>query len=259
MLEVTINGVKEQVPQCTCGKCIVRRLRKPFWTDLPYTKDLGSTYNKDYPWKRPLKTKPPFYNRAVHTGYENSFKPSLPNGHISEMKSKYRPYSVDPNDYKKESKSTPCYSSPFIAGTTYDNFFPDWGSIAGEKPKPIPYSLLQIPLRGNSNYGENYIKHPDKFYKQRDPALFTAPTLKFFGDIKPETSYDTTYKPINLNQPLYFPKENDKNPYFTSNAFYHPTVPPDESTYKAHYKEYEDGMCKLRIYLNARGMKHLVI
>ena len=36
MLEVTIDGVKTKVPQCTCGKCIVRRLRKDFFTSFPY-------------------------------------------------------------------------------------------------------------------------------------------------------------------------------------------------------------------------------
>ena len=31
------------------------------------------------------------------------------------------------------------------------------------------------------------------------------------------------------------------------------------TTYKTDYIEYDDKMCKLRQYLNARGMKHLVI
>lgn len=258
MIEVTINGIKQMVPECTCGKCIVRRLRKDFFTQLPYSKDLGSTYTKDYPWKTPVKT-PAYYNRSMHTGFENSYKPSLPNGHLSEMKAKYRPFSVDPKRFKKE--QTPVYSEPFIGGTTYDRFYPNWGAITSTKPEEVPYGSLVIPLRGNSNYRQNYIKYPDKYYQSREPLNFNPSTLKFYGDIKPDTTYRTTFKPIDLNQPSYFPKEKDENPYLKSNAFISADVPPDnyESTYKNHYVPYEDKMCKLRKYLNARGMKYLVI
>jgi hypothetical protein len=40
MLEVEIDGVKTHVPQCTCGKCIVRRERKNEDPVIPYNKDL---------------------------------------------------------------------------------------------------------------------------------------------------------------------------------------------------------------------------
>ena len=51
MLEVTIDGKKTKVPPCTCGKCIVRRLRKNFFNSFPYGKDLNTTYKNDYDWK----------------------------------------------------------------------------------------------------------------------------------------------------------------------------------------------------------------
>ena len=61
MLEVEINGVKTIVPQCTCGKCIVRRLRQNMGSNIPYSKNLDSTYTIDYPWKNTLKDTG-FYN-----------------------------------------------------------------------------------------------------------------------------------------------------------------------------------------------------
>ena len=51
MLDVSINGKYQTVPKCTCGKCIVRRLRKDFFNPLPYGKNLNTTYKDDYDWK----------------------------------------------------------------------------------------------------------------------------------------------------------------------------------------------------------------
>lgn len=51
MLDVSIDGKFQTVPKCTCGKCIVRRLRENLFTPFPYAKDLASTYKDDYDWK----------------------------------------------------------------------------------------------------------------------------------------------------------------------------------------------------------------
>ena len=32
-----------RLPFCTCGKCIVKRTRKDFFTSFPYNKNLSST------------------------------------------------------------------------------------------------------------------------------------------------------------------------------------------------------------------------
>lgn len=258
MIEVTINGIKTKVPECTCGKCILRRQRINFFENPPYSKDLGSTYTKDYPWKKPYKV-PVYYNRSMHTGYENSYKPFIPNSHISEMKSKYRPYTVDPIKFKKQ--STTVFSEPFIGGSSYNYQYPNWGSINTAKTEEVPYPQLIIPLRGQSNYHENYIQYPDKYYQARDPLNFNKSTLKFYGDIKPDTSYNTSYKPIDLNQPNYFPKEKLDNPYLKSYAFINPDAPDNfGTTYNTHYVLYDDDkMCKLRKYLNERHMRYLII
>ena len=48
------------VPNCTCGKCIVKRMRKDFFENFPYGKNLGSTYTTDFDWKFNQKN-PDFY------------------------------------------------------------------------------------------------------------------------------------------------------------------------------------------------------
>ena len=58
MLDVSINGKFQTVPKCTCGKCIVRRLRENLFTPFPYAKDLASTYKDDYDWKTNPKEGP---------------------------------------------------------------------------------------------------------------------------------------------------------------------------------------------------------
>ena len=258
MLEVTIDGIKTKVPQCTCGKCIVRRLRKDFFTSFPYSKDLGSTYTIDYPWKTRIKD-PGYYNRSMHTGFENSYKEHLPNGMISEMKSKYLPYKIDLDHLKKDPAQI--YSIPFIGRSTNEVMFPNWGSITSEKKEEVKLPDINVPFRGNSNYLENYVKYPDKFYQGREPLNFAKATLKFYGNIKPDTTYRTSYKPVDFNQPHYFPKDKDVNPNLKSFAFMPADFPPDnfDTTYRRAYVDYEDKMCKLRQYLNARGMRYLVI
>ena len=251
MLEVTIDGVKTKVPPCTCGKCIVRRLRKDFFESLPYSKDLGSTYTKDYPWKNPYKN-PIYYNRSMHTGFENSYKPAILGGHISEMRDKYRPYKTDPTAFKKVGHQVT--SKPFIGNTTYDIEFPDWGSINTSKNKEVPYPAVVVPLRGESDYHRNYIKYPDKYYKPREPYNFNHSNMRFYGNLKPDTTYRTSYVPKEIP-----PKESTDNPFLKSNAFVSADAPPENTTYHDHYVEYDHSMCELRKYLNARGMPYLVI
>ena len=101
MLDVEIDGVRTRVPQCTCGKCIVRRQRKNEDPSIPYNKDLQSVYTSDYPAKRPIKDKG-FLNRAKLTGFQNSYKETLPGGLTSTMKGDYVPYDVNLEDPKKK-------------------------------------------------------------------------------------------------------------------------------------------------------------
>ena len=95
MMEVTINGKLTKVPPCTCGKCIVRRLRKDFFTSFPYNKDLASTYKNDYDWKTNTPDNPDeVYNRSKHNGFEGAYREHIPTSLISTMKMDYKPFKV---------------------------------------------------------------------------------------------------------------------------------------------------------------------
>ena len=54
MLKVSINGKITHVPECTCGKCIVRRKLQKLDPSLPYH-NIRSIYTSDYPPKKGIK------------------------------------------------------------------------------------------------------------------------------------------------------------------------------------------------------------
>ena len=256
MLEVTINGKPQKVPQCSCGKCIVRRLRKDFFTSIPYSRNLGSTYTIDYPWKSRIKD-PGYYNRSMHTGFDNSYKEHLPNGMLSEMKAQYTP--KQPDAFNNFRYSTEVYIKPFIGRSMNEVMFPNWGAVTSTRKEDVKLPEINVPFRGSSNYVDNYVKYPDKHYASRDPLNFAKATLKFYGNIKPDTTYKTSYKPIDYNQSHYFSKDKEENPNLKSIAFVNPEEMGINTTYKEHYIKYEDDTCKLRKYLNSIGMKYLVL
>ena len=170
MLEVEIDGVKTHVPQCTCGKCIVRRQRKNEDPIIPYNKDLSSIYTSDYPPKNPIRQNG-FLNRAKLTGFENSFKETLPGGLTSTMKGEYIPYDIKLENPKKTSYEI--YSGPFTGPTTNEVNYLNWGSSAASKIKQTTFPDIKIPLRGNSDYHDNYVEYPKENYKKREPFKIT--------------------------------------------------------------------------------------
>ena len=249
MLDVEIDGVRTRVPQCTCGKCIVRRQRKNEDPSIPYNKDLQSVYTSDYPAKRPIKDKG-FLNRAKLTGFQNSYKETLPGGLTSTMKGDYVPYDVNLENPKKTTYEI--YSGPFTGPTTNDVNYLNWGSSGAEKIKTTKFPEIKIPLRGNTNYNENYIKYPTEQYKMREPYKMTD-SQKPHGKLADDTTYNTDYVPHELSNERFKPLQNSN--------FISAENPPDnfDTTYRINYIDYDDKMCRLRKYLNARGMRYLVI
>jgi hypothetical protein len=258
MLEVTINGQKTFVPPCTCGKCIVRRLRKDFFNGFPYSKDMASTYKDDYPWKTNDPENPDdVYNRAKHSNFDGQYKENIPTSLMSTMKMDYRPFKVKSTEPKK--KEVDDFKIPFMGKSVYKKEYPNWGAMT-----PVPDSPedaipdIQVPLRGISNYNENYVKHPDEYYKKGDPLNFSKPTLKFDGDLDPRTTYNEAYKPVDNTF-------RDDNPFNAAKGENTALMSADnapgafDTTYKRDYKKYGSGMCELRKYLNARNMRYLVI
>ena len=249
MLQVKIDGQLTLVPECTCGRCIVRRKRGKLNATMPYN-NIQSIYTSDYPPKNVIKD-PGFFNRSKHSTVGNFYKGNLPGNYKSTMKKDYLPFEVDTE--KIDKTKNPGINAPFIGETSYGVQYPNWG-----KPNPAAVEeshcrKKDLPLRGKSNYNENYIPYPDN--KIRKPVKREGQLTKPFGKLNDETTYKNAF----VEHPL-FPQESEK-PNEYPPTFLGEEFPPDnfESTYKNDYINYDDGMCRLRIYLNARGMRFLVI
>ena len=192
MLDVEIDGVRTRVPQCTCGKCIVRRKRLMEDPSIPYNKDLASIYTSDYPPKKPIKDAG-FLNKAKLTGFDNQYKETLPGGLTSTMRGDYVPYDIDLKDPSK--KIYDFYSGPFTGPTTNEVNYLNWGSTGSAPIKATTFPEIRIPLRGDSNYNENYVKHPTESYKVRDP-IRPIDSQKPHGKLADTTTYNNDYVPI---------------------------------------------------------------
>ena len=250
MLKVSINGKVTHVPECTCGKCIVRRKLQKLDPSLPYN-NIRSIYTSDYPPKKGLKD-PGFYNRSKHNGFENTYKGKIPDLYKTTMKQDYLPFDVGIEKVVKNPKGP--LKAPFVGQTTYDYEYPDWGKASPNPKELMAFPDIQIPLRGITNYKENYVPYPNN--KVRNPVKKEGELTKPFGPFKDETTYGTDYVPKEAD-PGDFGEDPNKIPI----AFLAADFPPDafNTTYRDHYINHDDGMCRLRKYLNARGMRYLVI
>ena len=250
MLKVSINGKVTHVPQCTCGKCIVRRKLQKLEPSLPYS-NIRSIYTSDYPPKKGLKD-PGFYNRSKHNGFENTYKGKIPDLYKTTMKQDYLPFEVGLEKVDKNPKGP--LKAPFVGQTTYDYEYPDWGKSVPNPKEMMAFPDIQIPLRGITNYKENYVPYPNN--KVRNPVKKEGELTKPFGPFKDETTYGTDYIPKEAPQDD-FGEDPNKIPI----AFLAADFPPDafNTTYRDHYINHDDDMCRLRKYLNARGMRYLVI
>jgi hypothetical protein len=254
-MNVEIDGKRVTVPICTCGKCIVKRMRKNFFTSFPYNPNLSSVYGTDYPPKSAPKNGD-MYNRAKHTGFEGVHKEHLPTSLMSTMKSDFKPFKVQLEEDKPTEQNVE--SVPFYGRSSYETHYPNWGSTLIGKEKPVPQPDIKVPLRGNSNYKENYTKYDPNFYKKRDPTNFAKDTLQFFGDVHPETTYGTSFQPVDRNQPHYFPKESFKKTDIEKSNLIPTDFPTPDTLYQSDYKPFGN-KCKLAEYLNKKGMKSLEI
>ena len=136
MLKVRINGKITHVPECTCGKCIVRRKLSKLDPSMPYH-NIRSIYTSDYPPKKAYQT-PGFYNRSKHNGFENTYKGNIPDLYKSTMKKDYNPFEVGIEKVDKRPKEP--LKAPFSDQTTYNYEYQNWGPA-----NPNPHELLSFP------------------------------------------------------------------------------------------------------------------
>ena len=260
-LDVSISGHLRTIPKCTCGKCIVRRLRENFFTPFPYSKNLASTYKDDYDWKTNPKTNPDDdYNRSKHNSFEGAYKEHIPTSLISTAKMCFKPFKVKLEDKKKPDEEP--FKIPFVGRSTYDRHYPSWGKLVPTGDDTKPAEEINVPLRGVPNYKESYPRYDDKYYTNAEPLNFSKPTLRFDGTLDPRTTYNEAYKPTDLSNKNYFPDDQLINgAKGESTALMSGPNAPGilGTTYRRDYVPYDDKMCKLRKYLNARGIRYLVI
>lgn len=267
-MKAVINGKEEIVPLCTCGKCIVKRLRKDHFLSYPYNKNTKSIYNQDYPdqtqLSKVLNDPKHIYNKSKGCNFDNNFRENVPTSLIPTYKNDYKPFKVEakPNVPKKiEFKEEP----PFFGDSSYNKDYPNWGSTLEDKAPLEKVPDIKVPLRGKSNYTESYPFHPTESYNPHDynKKIIPKSNLKFHGDLNPDTSYNNSFKPVDFNQPHYFNNDNKpKNNNFKTVDFLPDESCPNnfESTYNSTIGNYKDNEeCKLRQYLRKRGMTCLVI
>lgn len=259
--DVIMDGKCQTIPSCNCGKCVVRRRRGNANPSFPYNKNLSSTYVDDYNWKTNEKDDPnKVYNRAKHNSFESGYKEHIPSTLVSTAKMSFRPFKVKREDQKAPTDEG--YKMPFIGRSTYGRSYPSWGKISPTTSTIAKPEDINVPLRGASNYKESYPRYNDRYYQNPEPLNFMKPTLKFDGELDPRTTYLEDYKPNDLGNKNYFPDEEPinlakgENNVLKSAPFAPGTL---GTTYKTDYVPYDDTMCKLREYLNKRGMRYLVI
>jgi len=98
-MKVEIDGKLQEVPKCTCGKCLVKRLRKEHFLSYPYNKGLKSIYKNDYPQhtlSKSLNDPKNLYNKAVGSpGFDGVFREHIPTSLLSTHKMDYKPFKVN--------------------------------------------------------------------------------------------------------------------------------------------------------------------
>jgi hypothetical protein len=233
-------------------------MRKDFFTSFPYNKNIGSTYTGDFDWKT-NQGNPDFYNRSKHSGFEGCYKEHLPTGLMSTMKFDYKPFKVKLEDKAAEEYKIP--SVPFFGRTSYQTQFPNWGSTIVGKKQDVTSPEIKVPLRGTSNYNQNYVQYDPDFYKKRDPTNFQKSTLEFYGKFNPDTTFNTSFKPVNFNQPHYFSKEKFRKTDVEKSSLIPAEFPKSnfESLYSQSFVDFKDKKCKLAEYLKKTGLKYLEV
>jgi hypothetical protein len=248
----------KHVPVCTCGKCIVRRLRTSLFPNFPYGKNIGSVYSKDFAWNDPLKL-PSVYNKSKHSGFENTYKEHLPTALISTNKFDYRPFKINPQPIKEQKLIID--SAPFSGSSTYNSTYLNWGSAGIPKNEKPQFHDIKIPLRGRSNYKESYFLYDPAFYNKGRAINFSKDTLEFYGKLKPDTTMKLSYRPVDFSDKHYF--NNDKIKRFEIEKCQLVPAPFPKSnfvsTYSTGYVDMNEKKCQLREFLNEKNIKYLEI
>lgn len=190
------------LPVCTCGTCLKSRLTQSNFTKFPYSKNLGTTYKNEFVWKEKENSKSVTYYKSKHSGFDDNYKEHLTSGLISTQKFDYKPFKIELDNIKQENHLV--QSLPFFGRSTYECAFPSWGSSMPGNQNKSEHCNINIPLRGKSNYSENYIQFDEKSYRPHTQAGYNKGTLDFFGKFSDYTTSRYNHRPITENEKKYF-------------------------------------------------------
>jgi hypothetical protein len=189
------------IPFCTCGKCVIKRGRKDHYLSLPYSSKLASIYQNDMNWKTPRQFGCE-YLKAKHSAMENCVRKNISGSMNSSNNIAYKPFKVCSEEVMSKKKDVK--SIPFYGGTTYENNFINYGSSRVSKGIASDPTEFKINFRGKSNYSIDYRLHDGDDYLKRDEKITHKPTLRFVGKVPADTEHRDNYLPIDYNQPCYF-------------------------------------------------------
>lgn len=254
-MNLEIDGEKVTVPLCSCGKCIIRRQRNPQHNLYSYSKNMGSTYLQDYESKEQTFS-PKYLNRSIRNCFEGSYREHLPAGLMSTMKFDFKPFRIKLEESKAESKLLDSF--PFWGKSTYNTFFPSYGSASNGNNAKEKLPRILVPFRGNSNYLENYKKYESEIYRNRDPTMMQTGSLNFKGFMSPETTLRDNFRPIDLKQKHYFSSEKPLKCEKEKTKIIPANYPNGDfkSTYENFYSSSKQD-CELARYLTKKGLKTL--
>jgi hypothetical protein len=246
------------LPVCSCGTCLKLRLSASNFTKFPYSKNLGTTYKKEFCWKNRENVKSVTYLRSKHSAFDNTHKEHLTSGLISTQKFDFKPFKME-IDTPKEGSSV-VHSLPFFGRSTYQCAFPNWGCAKPMNQSANDHYTINIPLRGKSNYAENYVKFEDNDFKPNSSTGFRKGTLDFLGKFSDYTTTRYNYRGISENEKkFYLNKQKYKKNEIEKSSLIPAAIPKSNfaTTYSLSFHNTKNNQkCALKEYLkNKKNQK----
>ena len=213
----------------------------------------------EFIWKEKENSKGIAYYKSKHSGFDDNYKEHLTSGLISTQKFDYKPFKIELDNIKKE--NTLVQSLPFFGRSTYQSAFPNWGNSTPGNDKKSEYNSINIPLRGKSNYAENYIKFDEKNYRPYTQAGINKGTLEFFGKFSDYTTTRYNHRGMNENEKkFYINKQKPKKNEIERSCLIPASIPKSNfmTTYSMNFTDRKNNQkCALAEFRKTHNLKEI--
>ena len=266
--KITLEECKN-IPECTCGKCIIMRNSNKSLFSTPYNKYISSTYKSDYTAKNNNESNKLPYIRNKECYFSNVYKKYLQSSLITSAQMSFKPYKIKAKKIIKNEE--PKIEFPTIVSTTNRREYPDYGRILlTESNSPYEKNNIyeNIPLRGKSTNKRDYIFNDESINESLDNKkisnnlkklmIFGKSNLKFEGEGYYETSNDRIYKSIDLSDKKYYEPVKIINQAKGENSVMESAnIPYDYiSQYRRDYVKYNNIFPRRRFRLNVDSLNN---